>query len=92
MEWICAKHWPLVDANLKALRRRGKKEFLRRWEAACAHLEAVAANRPIDELLKCPAWGNAYHLHVIADGRRSTFEHGMWRRCKKQAFERAAGI
>lgn len=31
-EWICSRHWPLVDRSLKHLRRRAKRA--RRWRLA----------------------------------------------------------
>lgn len=91
-EWVCGEHWRLVDRALKALRRKFRLRYERRWSASTFDLIAAQAGRYVDEYIRDPTWQREYATHCAIDRQWSTFERGIWRRMKRQAIERATGV
>src|SRR5690349_21048332 len=87
-EFLCADHWRLVDRRLKALRTRRLKVIHRRIETYEARLhvaqDALRRGGSDDDVWR---WANKA---ADAAARRRRFLHGIWRRMKAQAIERAA--
>ena len=76
MEWICHRHWRLVSRRNKARLRHAK---LRR-DLAMRSLEAFSdlSEASVTAGLRA-VWGQRLYAEI-------------WRRCKAEAIERAAGV
>lgn len=68
-EWVCRDHWRLIDPELKRLRTRMVKRYVREGR--------VEKGAGVYNCQRHSAW--------LTLG-------GWWRRAKRQAIERAAGI
>jgi hypothetical protein len=90
-EWICGRHWRLVDKDLRRLKSRAGAA-VRKAEA-----EIEAINREGYEFALAHDGGVAEKivagLGVAMDRRRRKLRQAyrLWERCKRQAIERALG-
>lgn len=86
-EWLCGDHWKLVDRPLKRFRTRRLREAQLVYDRYNGRMKAAQARGgPEDEIWK---WGAKA---AWALSRWWRLEAAAWRRMKRQAIERAAGI
>jgi hypothetical protein len=78
-EWLCVDHWRLVPRDLKLLRTT----LIRRWRRRLEKTEAIWR---VEQALA----SRLAFTSVRAPYRRG--ERAVWRRMKRAAIERAAGI
>ena len=91
-EWMCGDHWRLVDRALKAFRTKRMRPLYRRWSTANALRVAFQQ----DALSRGEEVGDGVWRLVDIERRAArrwwAAENLIWRKMKRQAIERAAGL
>jgi hypothetical protein len=88
-EWLCPRHWRLVDKELRSLKARAGAAFRK------AEAEIEAINREGYEFALVHQGGVAQEIidriGAAMDRRRRKLRQAcrLWDRCKRQAIERA---
>lgn len=94
LEWLCGDHWRLVGMALKRFRTKRLRPLYRVWEQAKV-LRLAFQQRLRDGLedggQDSDLW-RLVHIEMQAERRWRRSEALIWRRMKRRAIERAAGL
>ena len=93
-EWICGKHWALVDSLLRRYWRRQMKKLHARWFLADERLQTRKAELMADHGEGfVPPWSDVlWSLFRIEERARRRWwraHNTIWNRIKRQAITRA---
>lgn len=95
-EWLCARHWKSVPLELRKFFRRRQRDRLAKWlKADAAHKAARAAYALPDGTFRVEHLNAAVEATMARQRAWRAYwrsDELLWRRIKREAILRAAGL